>query len=492
MSYNNVFFAFSPASSLAAAFRRNRKEDLNSYFPDLAPATPLTDETTTKRHSANIDGRGWFNRNREDLSSFFPEIAANSPENKNAPTKQGQDSPALWNRFSRIFANGLNRIVIDAQNDWVKKYAGMAFSVALAALAGGGTHSPEPARTAAPAPTYPAAVESRLSAPIENFYRLPSNLSSLLEVAPNTADIIARIARANASSSLDFGPRVHPLTDIPDSFHDGWDIDSYTGAPLRATAPGMIRYYYQDAEGSHPITTPDELAHATRLANTRRGLRGYGLYAVIEFDGPLAGFAMRVGHMSRANEGLIGDGARISEGDRFGEVGFSGGVAAGPHGDGSHAHVELLYRIAADAPFDRLYQVDGRKYAPINPALLSQASGPDVSGLTAINPAILARLAEANISEFMPVRQQSHLVVGRRIRRAESVVVPGQDAAPSAEPEVEESGDEGPDLVTITSAPIFFGTSGSPKGVLLQTLNDPVRPANGGRQRLETEELGLY
>lgn len=101
-----------------------------------------------------------------------------------------------------------------------------------------------------------------------------------------------------------FGGRVNPFDNYSSDWHDGIDIADYYGAPIYASASGMVRYagWYG----------------------------GYGRYVKIEHD---YGYMTAYGHMSSIN---VYDGEYVEKGDVIGYVGSSG------NSTGPHLHFEVM------------------------------------------------------------------------------------------------------------------------------------------------------
>ena len=101
-----------------------------------------------------------------------------------------------------------------------------------------------------------------------------------------------------------FGGRVNPFDNYSSDWHDGIDIADYYGAPVYASASGMVRYagWYG----------------------------GYGRYVKIEHD---YGYMTAYGHMSAIN---VSVGRYVEKGDIIGYVGSSG------NSTGPHLHFEVM------------------------------------------------------------------------------------------------------------------------------------------------------
>lgn len=103
-----------------------------------------------------------------------------------------------------------------------------------------------------------------------------------------------------------FGYRLHPLRHIP-HLHTGLDIDARYGAPVRATADGVVIL-------------------------SRNKNDGYGNQVEIDHHN---GYVTKYAHLSRIKVSL---GQKVKRGQIIGYVG-STGISTGPH-----LHYEILYR----------------------------------------------------------------------------------------------------------------------------------------------------
>jgi len=181
-------------------------------------------------------------------------------------------------------AEALTRRLAPLEEDLRKRLARSR----LEAETGGGSGGPEPDFLPGEIPGRVA----KLELAGESLFREYRNLSTLAASTPSGWPVRGWL-------SSEYGERVSPYTGEVGSIHQGVDIAHKLGAPIRATANGIVVLAAWTPGGYGKMI---EIAH------------GYG-------------FATRYGHCSRLRAAA---GQRVSRGDVIGYVGATGN-ATGPH-----------------------------------------------------------------------------------------------------------------------------------------------------------------